>query len=105
MLALGAGPAGCDGVLSSEPALRAEMKFFGRHKGGAVRDGVLLSVGRLPASSRTRPNSLSARVPKRQSSIAANGWWQPTGRHGHHRDPSVGYNGAVVIASTIRHGR
>jgi hypothetical protein len=31
-------------VVPIKPYLRAEVKFFGRHKGGAIRDGVLLSV-------------------------------------------------------------
>jgi hypothetical protein len=32
------------GVIAVRPALQAEIKFFGRHKGGAIRDGVILSV-------------------------------------------------------------
>jgi len=47
--ALRAGPAGRDGVVPIEPALIAEVKFFGRHKGGAIRDGVLLGAGELAA--------------------------------------------------------
>ena len=31
-------------VIAVRPALQAEIKFFGRHKGGAIRDGVILSV-------------------------------------------------------------
>jgi hypothetical protein len=30
-----------------EPVLRADIKFFGRHPGGLIRDGVLLAL--LPA--------------------------------------------------------
>ena len=29
--------------------LTGQVKFFGRHKGGAIRDGVLLSAGELAA--------------------------------------------------------
>jgi bifunctional non-homologous end joining protein LigD len=32
------------GVVPVKRALGAEVKFFGRHKGGAIRDGVILSV-------------------------------------------------------------
>jgi hypothetical protein len=28
--------------------MSAEVKFFGRYKGGAIRDGVLLSVEKSP---------------------------------------------------------
>lgn len=45
---LRAGAADQDGVVPIEPELSAEVKFFGRHKGGAIRDGVLLSVEELP---------------------------------------------------------
>jgi len=31
-------------VVPIPPVLRAEVKFFGRHKGGAIRDGVMLSL-------------------------------------------------------------
>ena len=31
-------------VVPIEPVLIAEVNFFGRHKGGALRDGVLLSA-------------------------------------------------------------
>lgn len=41
--ALREGPAS-RGVVPVPPVLTAEVKFFGRHKGGAIRDGVLLSV-------------------------------------------------------------
>jgi len=45
---LRAGSADHDGVVPIEPELSAEVKFFGRHKSGAIRDGVLLSVEELP---------------------------------------------------------
>ncbi len=32
------------GVVPIEPVLRAEIKFFGRHQGGLIRDGVLLTM-------------------------------------------------------------
>ena len=38
---LRAGPAR-KGVVPIEPVLRASIRFFGRHKGGFIRDGVLL---------------------------------------------------------------
>ena len=38
------------GVVPIEPVLRASIKFFGRHKGGFIRDGVLLVL--LPAPSK-----------------------------------------------------
>ena len=44
-----AGSAGRHGTIPIEP-LRAEVKFFGRHKGGALRDGVLVSVETLPVT-------------------------------------------------------
>jgi ATP-dependent DNA ligase len=49
---LRAGPVGRGGVIAIEPGLAVQVKFFGRYKGGAIRDGVLLAVeqGRaLPA--------------------------------------------------------
>jgi hypothetical protein len=33
------------GVVPIEPVLRASIKFFGRDKGGFIRDGVLLTLG------------------------------------------------------------
>jgi hypothetical protein len=36
-------------VVYIEPRLSAEVKFLGRHKGGALRDAVPLSVGEPPA--------------------------------------------------------
>jgi hypothetical protein len=48
--ALRADPAGRGGVVLTEPPLVAEVKFFGRYKGRAIRDGVLLSVEGMPAS-------------------------------------------------------
>jgi bifunctional non-homologous end joining protein LigD len=32
------------GVVPIEPVLRASIRFFGRHKGGFIRDGVLLTL-------------------------------------------------------------
>jgi bifunctional non-homologous end joining protein LigD len=32
------------GVVPIEPVLRASIRFFGRHKGGFIRDGVLLAL-------------------------------------------------------------
>jgi hypothetical protein len=32
------------GVIAVRPTLQTEIKLFGRHKGGAIRDGVILSV-------------------------------------------------------------
>ena len=32
------------GVVPVEPVLRASVKFFGRHRGGFIRDGVLLGL-------------------------------------------------------------
>jgi hypothetical protein len=48
--ALRAGPVGRAGVIPIEPVLVAEVKYFGRHKGGALRDGVLLPIEPRPAS-------------------------------------------------------
>jgi ATP-dependent DNA ligase len=39
---LRAGEAGRDGVVPVKPELRLTVKFFGRHKGGAIRDGVVI---------------------------------------------------------------
>jgi hypothetical protein len=41
------GPASRDGFVPVRPELVAGVKFFGRYRSGAIRDGVLLSVGRL----------------------------------------------------------
>ena len=38
-----AGPAK-DGIVPVWLGLVADIKFFGRHKGGSIRDGVILSV-------------------------------------------------------------
>ena len=38
-----AGPAR-KGIVPVSLGLVAEIKFFGRHKGGSIRDGVILSV-------------------------------------------------------------
>jgi hypothetical protein len=46
--ALRTGPPGKGGAVSIEPGLNAAVKFFGRYNGGAIRDGVLLSIERLP---------------------------------------------------------
>jgi hypothetical protein len=32
------------GIVPDEPVLRAGIKFFGRHGGGFIRDGVLLGL-------------------------------------------------------------
>jgi ATP-dependent DNA ligase len=45
---LRAAPADKDRVVPIEPALTVQVKFFGRHKGGALRDGVLISVEEQP---------------------------------------------------------
>src|SRR5271155_2015728 len=37
------------GVVPVHPALMAEIKFYGRHKGGSIRDGVLLDLIRVGA--------------------------------------------------------
>jgi len=37
------------GVIPVHPALMAEIKFYGRHKGGSIRDGVLLDLIRVGA--------------------------------------------------------
>jgi hypothetical protein len=68
-------------VVPVEPGLLGEVKFFGQHKGSAVRDGVLLTVEQSPnlgATVRQR-GDLSAmdakadlvRVPSRAPSIIA----------------------------------
>ena len=41
--ALRSGPAR-KGVVPVRPTLSAKIKFFGRHKGGSIRDGVVLSL-------------------------------------------------------------
>jgi hypothetical protein len=46
----GPSSAGREGVVPIEPQLVAEVKFFGRHKGGALRDGVLLAIDEVPAA-------------------------------------------------------
>jgi len=42
-----------DGVVPLEPGFIVQVKFFGRHKSGALRDGVLLSVEEAPRPSLT----------------------------------------------------
>ena len=39
------------GVIAVRPTLQTEIKFFGRHNGGAIRDGVILSVHDTPHAS------------------------------------------------------
>jgi hypothetical protein len=39
------GPETWSGLIPVRPELIAEVKFFGRYRGGWIRDGVLLSVG------------------------------------------------------------
>jgi ATP-dependent DNA ligase len=41
--ALRSGPAR-KGVVPVRPTLSAKIKFFGRHKGGSIRDGVIMSL-------------------------------------------------------------
>jgi bifunctional non-homologous end joining protein LigD len=41
---LRAGEAGRDGVVPVKPELWLSVKYFGRHKGGAIRDGVVLAI-------------------------------------------------------------
>jgi hypothetical protein len=38
------------GLVPVTPILRAKIKFFGRHKGGSIRDGVILSIDARAAS-------------------------------------------------------
>ena len=40
---------GRDRYGSDRAHLTGQVKFFGRHKGGAIRDGVLISAGELAA--------------------------------------------------------
>jgi len=42
------------GLVAVWPVLQAEIKFFGRHKGGAIRDGVIQSLGPAPAPPSSR---------------------------------------------------
>jgi hypothetical protein len=43
------GPA-MKGVIPIAPLMLAEIKFFGRYKGGAIRDGVLMAIGDIHAA-------------------------------------------------------
>jgi hypothetical protein len=36
------------GIVPIEPFMPVQIKFFGRYKGGAIRDGVLLSIEPRP---------------------------------------------------------
>ncbi len=45
------------GVFAERPGLAAEVKFFGRYKGGAIRDGVILSLEATAASIQVPPES------------------------------------------------
>jgi bifunctional non-homologous end joining protein LigD len=47
LAALRCGPVN-KGVIPVRPGLRAEIKYFGRHKGGSIRDGVILSLHHEP---------------------------------------------------------
>jgi bifunctional non-homologous end joining protein LigD len=38
------GPAGRYGIVTIEPCLMVKVEYFGRHKGGAIRDGVLIAL-------------------------------------------------------------
>jgi hypothetical protein len=42
---LRAGPATRSGLVPVRPELVAGVRYFGRYRSGAIRDGVLLSVG------------------------------------------------------------
>jgi hypothetical protein len=42
---LAAGPASRGNVVLVRPELVAGVKFFGRYRSGAIRNGVLLSIG------------------------------------------------------------
>ena len=44
-----AGPA-AKGVIPIAPPLLAEIKYFGRYKGGAIRDGVIMATGDINAA-------------------------------------------------------
>jgi hypothetical protein len=44
-----AGPA-TKGVIPIAPPLLAEIKYFGRYKGGAIRDGVIMAIGDINAA-------------------------------------------------------
>jgi hypothetical protein len=48
---LRAGPVGRNGVMAIEPRSTVQVKFFGRCKGGWIRDGVLLAVDQVPRPS------------------------------------------------------
>jgi hypothetical protein len=39
-----AGPA-TKGIVPIAPLLPAEIKFFGRYKGGTIRDGLIMTIG------------------------------------------------------------
>ena len=56
--ALRAGPRRKGGFIRVRVGLRAEVKFFGRHKGGYIRDGVILSL----AAKERSALSLAARL-------------------------------------------
>jgi bifunctional non-homologous end joining protein LigD len=38
------GSGGADGVFPIDPGLVVRVKYFGRHRGGAIRDGVLVAL-------------------------------------------------------------
>jgi hypothetical protein len=44
-----AGPA-TKGIVPIAPLLPAEIKFFGRYKGSAIRDGVIMAIGDIDAT-------------------------------------------------------
>ena len=46
-----AGAASIHGVVAIEPGLLVRVKYFGRSRGGAIRDGVLIAVDHLPTLS------------------------------------------------------
>ena len=51
------GPGSLDraGVVPIEPGLVVRVKYFGRHKGGAIRDGVLVAIIDQPQRRQVAP--------------------------------------------------
>jgi ATP-dependent DNA ligase len=47
-----AGATRIHGVVAIEPGLPVRVKYYGRYRGGAIRDGVLIAVNNLPTVSR-----------------------------------------------------
>ena len=42
--------AAVSGIVPIAPLMPAEIKFFGRYKGGAIRDGVILAISAAPVT-------------------------------------------------------